>query len=254
MSFNIESSKNNAAFVSGIKFSSNYDSQYIKTVMLELFTQFTTIKNIQIININNTSLEEGENPDNETLKQYSCIIIFHNTEDLNHLIKIWGDIKNFVKINGFPIAVRKYMDKNYNSNNEKFISYALVAVYNIVDTLKIDDYKAPNKDMMNYIDEQVFHSRFSKFAVFIQNKAGVEDVNPQLQFLKIDDKTYKPFITIQFNNFFNADNFISSYNKIILFDNKNLELDYAYKDSSDKSIGKYGDSLQRSLEGEIASA
>lgn len=254
MSFNIDSSKNTAAFVSGLKFSSNYDSQYVKAIILELFTQFTTIKNIQLINVNINSLEEEVKTDNETLKQYSCIVVLYNTEDLNHLIKIWGDIKNFVKINGFPITVRKYMDKNYNNNNEKFISYALVAVYNIVDTLKIDDSKAPNKDMMNYIDEQVFHSRFSKFAVFIKDKAGAEDINPQLQFLKIDDKTYKPFVTIQFDNFFNADNFISSFNKIILFDNKNLELEYAYKDSTDKSIGKYGDSLQRSLEGEITSA
>ena len=253
MSFNSPLNQNNSVFVSGIKFSSTFDPTYIKTILLELFSQFTIIKNIQLIPVTNNSIIQEETKETEILKQYSSIVTLHNEEDANHLIKIWADIRNFVMINGFAITVKKYNNKNMSINNDEFISYAVVAIYNIIDLLTIDETETNNKDMIDYIDQPTFETRFAKLTQFLKDKVGVKDINPQLQFLPTNSKNYKPFITVQFDNFANADSFISSFNNTVLFDNRNLEITYAYKDISDKSIGKYGDSLQRSLESEITS-
>ncbi|XBW38025.1 hypothetical protein QEN19_003610 [Hanseniaspora menglaensis] len=252
MSYNLEYSSQTSAFVSGLKFSEEYDITFIKGILLELFSQFTIIKNIHVMPVIN-KLSEPDLEVEDPIKNYSAILSFYDAEDLNHIIKLWSEIKNAVKINGFTVSVKQYNNKNSSLNNDKFISYAVVAIYNIIETLNLNENLNDDKDMIDYVDQQIFQTRYSTLVQFLTDKKGIRDINPQLQFLPIDGKKYKPFIAVQFDNFENADLFISSYNNTILFDNKNLHIAYAYKDVSDKTIGQYGDSLQRSLENKVTS-
>lgn len=240
---------NNAVFVSGLKFDKEYTIPYIEEIVYELFSQFTALKDVHVFPMKNDS--EITSP-----ILYSSIISFYEEEDMNHVIRVWEDVRPYIKINSNVITVKKYNKKQDMENHEKFISYAVVAIYNIVDAIETTDPKLKKKTLIDKIDHEVYETRMNKLKVFldsIKDQYKLVDMNPQLQFLSESKTFYKPFIQLQFANFKSADAFIADNDDMILFDNRNLKVDYAYKDPDDLTSGKNGDSLQRSLEGEVTS-
>ena len=241
---------NNAVFVSGLRFDKEYTIPSIEEIVYELFSHFTVLNDVHVFPMKNDS--EVINP-----ILYSSIITFYKEEDMNHVIKVWEDVRPHIKVNSNVITVKKYNKKQDMENHDKFISYAVVAIYNIIDPIETTDPKLKKKTLIDKIDHEVYETRMNKLKLFldsIKDQYNLRDLNPQLQFLSESKTLYKPFIQLQFANFKSADAFIAANDDMILFENRNLKVDYAYKDSDDLTLGKNGDSLQRSLEGEIASA
>ncbi|KAF0279088.1 hypothetical protein FOG50_00060 [Hanseniaspora uvarum] len=240
---------NNAVFVSGLRFDKAYTVASIEEIVYELFSQFTIIKDIHVFPMKN-----GDEVTNPIL--YSSIMTFHDEQDMNHAIKVWEDVRPHVKINSNVITVKKYNKKQDMSTNDKFVSYAVVSIYNILDPIEVAENKLKKKNLIDKIDHELYENRINKVKGFLESikeQYKLVDINPQLLFLCESKNLYKPFIQLQFENFKSADAFIADNDDIILFENRNLKIEYAYKDPEDLALGQNGDSLQRSLEGEVTS-
>lgn len=239
----------NAVFVSGLRFDKSYTTSSIEEITYELFSQFTVVKDIHVFPMKN-------NDEKTPLILYSAILTFYEEEDMNHVIKVWEEIRQHVKINSHVITVKKYNKKHEDTKGEKFVSYAVVAIYNILDPIEVTDPKHKKKNLIDKIDHEVYEMRLNKVKTFldsIKDQYKLVDMNPQLMFLAESTDIYKPYVLLQFKSFKNADSFIADNDDMILFENRNLKIDYAYKDPEDLTLGKNGDSLQRFLEGEVTS-